>query len=210
MCETLLEMTTPFAGSYYGPRVQASRHRGGRPRGRGRQVVRQGRRPDPRERPGRGSDDGQGHGPDPFTGHGQGAPTPREGRRGREGRRDPHRVWGSGGGRSDESDGSRPADRRSFGAREIDRTASAALDWGGIGRAGRAAAREGTEREPGRAPGDRSARSDYGGRRAQGGADARDDAQARDLLGPTRGCVGATGAGRRGADSDSRPSQADL
>src|SRR5207302_894863 len=36
MCETLLEMTTPFAGSYYGPRVQASRYRGGRPRGGGR------------------------------------------------------------------------------------------------------------------------------------------------------------------------------
>src|SRR5947208_3883512 len=49
-----------------GPRVQAPRHRGGRQRRRGRQVVRQGRRPDPGERPGRGSDDGQGHGPDPL------------------------------------------------------------------------------------------------------------------------------------------------
>src|SRR5205807_9862360 len=112
------------AGSYYGPRVQASRYRGGRPRGRGRQVVRQGRRPNPRERPGRGSDDGQGHGPDPFTGHGQGAPTPREGRRGREGRRDPHRVWSGGGGRSDESIGGPPYAPNSFRSRQIPPTPS--------------------------------------------------------------------------------------
>src|SRR2546426_10145488 len=162
MCETLLEMTTPFAGSYYGPRVQASRHRGGRPRGRGRQVVRQGRRSDPGERPGRRSDDGQGHGPDPFAGDGQGAPAPREGGRGREGGRDPRRVRGGRRGRSEEYVAGDPADRRSFGTCEIDSTASAAVGRRRLGRACRTTPREGAEREPGRASGDRSSRPNHG------------------------------------------------
>src|SRR3989475_9584654 len=183
MCETLLEMTTPFAGSYYGPRVQASRHRGGRPRGRGRQVVRQGRRSDPGERPGRGSHDGQGHGPDPFAGDGEGAPAPREGGRGREGGRDPRRVRGSRRGRSEEYVARDPAGRRSFGTCEIDSTASAAVVRRGPGRAGCAAPCERTERQPGRASGDRSARAKHGGRRAEGGADARGPATTR----PCRG-----------------------
>src|SRR6266581_7281540 len=191
-------------GGGHGPGVQAPRHRGGRPRGRGRQVVREGRGRRQGERSGRRGDDGQGDGADPLARHGQDPAAAGEGRRGRESRLDARRLRRSGGGRAG-ADSRRHADGRGDARTpEPDgRTAASAVrSRRGPRRPGGPSTREGADRRPRRGPRERAAGTDHGGRRAP-----RDEGVRRTH--ETRGRGGHTNR-RGGAHPDPWPAEANL
>src|SRR6266568_6761755 len=191
-------------GGGHGPGVQAPRHRGGRPRGRGRQVVREGRGRRQGERSRRRSDDGQGDGADPLARHGQDPAASGEGRRGREGRLDARRLRRSG--RGGAGAGSRRhahAIRHSRRPGPDGRPASSAVRSRGGPRGPRGPSpREGAERRPRRGPRERAAGTDHGGRRTPGDEGARHANETRRRCGHTDR--------RGGAHPDPRPAEADL
>src|SRR6266571_9511204 len=191
-------------GGGHGPGVQTPRHRGGRPRGRGRQVVREGRGRRQGERSCRRGHDGQGDGADPLARHGQDPAAAGEGRRGRESRLDARRLRRSGGGRAG-ADSRRRADGigDARGPGPDGRTAASAVRSGGGPRGpGGPSTREGAERRPRRGPRERAAGTDHGGRRAAGDEGTR---RAHDTRGP-RG----NADWRRGTHPNPRPAEADL